>query len=149
MFPDSSLKFHLNSRISVREIYPDMCCCAQSCPPLWTVAHQAPLSVEFPRQSTGVGCHALLQGIFTQGSNLHLLCVSSVLAGGFFITNATWEAHPDMRVENLSGENIVAIIHTFILFLSYNLQSFMAFSFVFKNLKVVLKFYCLNPNSSF
>ena len=27
-------------------------------------------------KNTGVGCHALLQGIFlTQGSNLHLLCL--------------------------------------------------------------------------
>ena len=38
----------------------------------WAVGHQAPLS-----KNTGVGCHALLQGIFpTQGSNsclLHLL----------------------------------------------------------------------------
>ena len=36
----------------------------------WTAAHQAPLSMEFSR----VGCHFLLQGIFsTQGSKLHLL----------------------------------------------------------------------------
>ena len=35
----------------------------------WTVAHQAP-----PGKNTGVGCHALLQGIFlTQGSNPSLL----------------------------------------------------------------------------
>ena len=35
-----------------------------------------------------MGCHALLQGIFpTQGSNL------PALAGGFFTTGATWEAH--------------------------------------------------------
>ena len=40
---------------------------------IWTVACQAPLSVGFSRQE-GVGCHALLQGIFlTEGSNLHLL----------------------------------------------------------------------------
>ena len=42
----------------------------------WTVAHQAPLSMGFPRQDYrgGVGCHFLLQGIFpTQRSNLHLL----------------------------------------------------------------------------
>ena len=38
----------------------------------WTVAHQAPLSIEFSRQDTGVG--NLRQGIFpTQGSNRHLL----------------------------------------------------------------------------
>ena len=39
-----------------------------------TVARQAPLSVGFSRQNTGVGCHALLQGILqTQGPNPHLL----------------------------------------------------------------------------
>ena len=40
----------------------------------WTLARQAPLSMGFPRQETGVGCHFLLQGIFlTRGSNSHLL----------------------------------------------------------------------------
>ena len=39
----------------------------------WTVAHQAPLSMEFSRQ-TGVGCHFLFKGILTtQGFNLCLL----------------------------------------------------------------------------
>ena len=37
---------------------------------LWNAAYQAPLSMGFSRQSTGVGYHFLLQGIFpTQGSN--------------------------------------------------------------------------------
>ena len=36
----------------------------------WTVAHQAPLSMEFSSKKTGVGCYFLLQGLFlTQGSN--------------------------------------------------------------------------------
>ena len=38
---------------------------AESCPTLvtpWTVAHQAPLSMAFPRKNTGVSCHFLLQG---------------------------------------------------------------------------------------
>ena len=40
---------------------------------LWTVAHQAPRSWDSPGKSIGVGCRALLQGVFrTQGSNLHL-----------------------------------------------------------------------------
>ena len=40
----------------------------------WIVAHQAPLSMGFSRQNTGVVCHFLLQGIFpTQGSSLSLL----------------------------------------------------------------------------
>ena len=39
-----------------------------------SVAHQAPLSMDFPSKSTGVGCRCLLQGIFlTQGLNLRLL----------------------------------------------------------------------------
>ena len=41
---------------------------------------------------TGVGCHALLQGIFPmQGSDSCLLCLP-VLAGGFLTSGATWEA---------------------------------------------------------
>ena len=57
----------------------------------WTVAHQVPLSMGFTGKNTGVGCHVLLQGVFlTQGSNLCLM--SPALAGGFFTTNATWEA---------------------------------------------------------
>ena len=30
---------------------------------LWTVAHQAPLSMGFPIKNTGLGCHAFLSGI--------------------------------------------------------------------------------------
>ena len=54
--------------------------CLLSCPAvsdslrLHRHSHQAPLSVEFTREDTGVGCHFLLQGIFpTQGLNVHLL----------------------------------------------------------------------------
>ena len=32
---------------------------------LWTVAFQAPLSMEFSRQDTGMGSHSLLQGILS------------------------------------------------------------------------------------
>ena len=40
----------------------------------WSVACQAPLSMEFSGKNTGVGCHSLLQGIFlTQRSNPRLL----------------------------------------------------------------------------
>ena len=54
-----------------------------------TLAHQAPLSMGFSRQEYW---GALLQGIFpTQGWNLRLQSVA--LAGGFFTTSATWEAH--------------------------------------------------------
>ena len=43
---------------------------------LWTLAHQAPLSMAFSRQEYWVGCHAFLHDLFpTQGSNTCLLCL--------------------------------------------------------------------------
>ena len=51
---------------------------------LWTLDHQAPLSIELSSKSTGVGCHFFLQGIFpTQGSNPHLLCLLHWQADSF------------------------------------------------------------------
>ena len=51
--------------------------CVQPFVTLWTVAHQAPLSMGFSRQEYWGGCHALPQGIFpTQGS---ILCLLSLL----------------------------------------------------------------------
>ena len=42
--------------------------------PMGYIAHQAPLSWDFPGKNTGVGCHFLLHGIFpAQGLNLGLL----------------------------------------------------------------------------
>ena len=55
----------------------------QLCPTLcnlWTVMHQASLSMEFSGKNTGVGCHALLQGNFpTQGANQGLLNCRQIL----------------------------------------------------------------------
>ena len=46
----------------------------------------------FPGKNTAAACHVLLQGILpTQRSNLCSL--SLALAGGFFPTSTTWEAH--------------------------------------------------------
>ena len=45
---------------------------------------------DFPCKDTGMGCHALLQGIFlTQGSNQHLMSPASLC----FTTSTTWESH--------------------------------------------------------
>ena len=50
---------------------------------------------ESPGKNSGVGFHALIQGIFlTQGWNQCLM--SPVLAGKFFTTSTTWEAPPDI-----------------------------------------------------
>ena len=51
-----------------------LCLVAQSCPNLWDpmvcVLRDSSIHVDFPDNSTGVGCHALLQGIVPiQGSN--------------------------------------------------------------------------------
>ena len=79
-----SLSLSLNLRnADISGPNPDycMCACMFSCfsgvwlfPTLWTVAHQAPLSMGFSRQAYWSGLPSLLQGIFeTQGSNPHLL----------------------------------------------------------------------------
>ena len=56
----------------------------------WTVACQAPLSIEFQSNTAGMSCHFLLQGIFlTQESNL--------LAGGlliYFIHSSVYMGFP-------------------------------------------------------
>ena len=58
----------------------------------WTVAHQAPLPMEFSRQEWKEWQEFLLQGIFpTKGLN-RVPCVS------FFITSATWEAPPPQNI---------------------------------------------------
>ena len=50
--------------------------------------HSPPGSSVGGAQSSGVGCHALLQGIFlTQELNP----MSPALAGGFFTSSTTWE----------------------------------------------------------
>ena len=59
-------------------------CCVFNCVQLfmtpWTVALQAPLSMEFSGKNTAVGCHFLLQEIFpTQGSNPGLLHCRRIL----------------------------------------------------------------------
>ena len=66
--------------------------CASVCKPSrarlletpWSMAPQAPLSMEFSGRNTAVGCHALLQGTSPTQGKIHL--VSPALAGGFFTT---------------------------------------------------------------
>ena len=53
---------------------------------LWTVALQAPLSVGFSKQEYGVGCPALLQGIFPIRGLIPHLPVSPALQADSFPT---------------------------------------------------------------
>ena len=51
---------------------------------LWTIAHQALLSSwDSPGKNTGVGCHALLQGILLTWDQNQVSCISCT-AGSFF-----------------------------------------------------------------
>ena len=43
---------------------------------LWTVVHQAPLSMGFPRQEYGTGCHFLLKSIFRPRDQTCVSCSS-------------------------------------------------------------------------
>ena len=61
-----------------------------------------------PIKNTGVGSHALLQGIFqTQGSNPHL--TFPALAGGFFTTRATWEDFLSHHFMAILGEKVETV----------------------------------------
>ena len=65
--------------------------CAQLFETLWTVTCQAPLSMGFPRQNTGVGCHTPLQGNLPNPGIELMSLMSPVLASEFFTTSATWQ----------------------------------------------------------
>ena len=65
--------------------------CTQSCPTPWTVAHQAPLSMEFSQQEywSGLPFPTLedLPGPKIESTSL----MSPALTGRFITTSATWE----------------------------------------------------------
>ena len=84
---------------------------------LWDPMNYSPTGSsvhDSPGKNSGVGCHALLHGIFLiQGSNPCLL--SPALTGGFFTTSATWGAHTHththtyIQVELLSSMLILCL----------------------------------------
>ena len=64
---------------------------AHLCASPWAVACRLLSPWDSPGKNTGLGCHALLQGVFpTQGLNPHL--VFPALRSGFFTMSITWEA---------------------------------------------------------
>ena len=67
----------------------------------WTLAHQAPLSVGFPRQESWSGLAFLfLVDLSNPGIELTSL-MPPALAGSFFTTLATWEARFKMDLDKL------------------------------------------------
>ena len=68
----------------------------QSCPMLrhpWTVAYEAPLSMGFSRQEYCSGLLCPPPGDLPDPGIEPVSLTSPLLAGGFFITSAIWEAH--------------------------------------------------------
>ena len=59
---------------------------------LWTVAHQAPLSMGFSRQEYWIGFPCLPPGDLPDPGIEPMTLMSPALAGGFLTTSATWEA---------------------------------------------------------
>jgi len=70
----------------------------------WTITHQVPLSMGFPGNNTGVGCHFLFQRTFpTQELNPSLLCLLH------------WEV--DSKTENIySHKNVYMDVHGSIIY---------------------------------
>ena len=66
--------------------------CVQLFATLWTVAHQAPLSMGFSRQEYWIGLPFSPPGDLLNLGIEPVSLTAPVLAGGFFTTSATWEA---------------------------------------------------------
>ena len=63
----------------------------------WTVAHWAPLSMEFSRQECGSGLLFPTPGDLPSPGIEPLSLASLASAGGFFTTVATWEDSGNIR----------------------------------------------------
>ena len=62
-----------------------------------TVARQAPLSIEFPRQEYWSGLPCPLPGDLPDPGIEPMSLMPPALAGGFLTMSVTWEAHYDMH----------------------------------------------------
>ena len=65
--------------------------CVQLFATLWTIAHQAPLSLEFSRQEYWSDLPFPPPGDLPD-PGMKPMSLTSALAGGLFTTSATWEA---------------------------------------------------------
>ena len=69
--------------------------CLTLCNPMDYSSSGSSVYEDSPDKNTGMGCHALLQGIIlTQGSNPHLLCLLHWQADSLSVS---WEAHEEVH----------------------------------------------------
>ena len=92
-----SLKNHIGKEHENNTyIYVRVCVCVVSHVWLfvtpWTAAHQVPLSMKFPGNNTGAGCHFLLWGSSRlRDRSIHISC-ESCTGGQILYHCTTWEA---------------------------------------------------------
>ena len=79
-----------------------VCSDVSDSPTPWTVACQAPLTIEFPRQEYLSGLSFLSPGDLPDP---RIEPVSPALADGFFTSSAAWEAPPFLKHLVLSNKN--------------------------------------------
>ena len=65
---------------------------------LWTIACQTPLSMGFSRQEYWGGLPCPPSGVLPDLGIELVPAESPALAGGFFTTSATWEAHATLAI---------------------------------------------------
>ena len=76
--------------------------CAWFCATLWTVAHQAPLSMGFSRQESWRGLPCPPPGYLPHPGIEPKSLTSPALTDGFFTISITWEVHTNCRGFSLS-----------------------------------------------
>ena len=69
----------------------------QLCPNLWNVAHQAPLSVGFPRQTYWSGLLFPPPGDLPDPEIKPVSLMSPALAGRIFTTSTTWLSESSVK----------------------------------------------------
>ena len=81
----------------------------------WTAAYQAPLSMDFPGKSTGVGCHCVLRGcalIMVLYLLLSTFYVPGTILGtilGYQLTSKT----PDLMEPSMRRQKLITLTNQF------------------------------------
>ena len=88
--------------------------CVQLHATLQTVAHQAPLSMGFSRQEYQSGLPCPLPGDLPNPGIKPMFLTFPALAGGFFTTSATWEAHTMEYYSAIKSNEIVPFVEMWV-----------------------------------
>ena len=86
--------------------------CVQHFVAPWTVTHQAPLSMAFPRQECWSGLPFPTPGDLLDPGTKPVSLISPALAGEFFASSSTWEECDLMKVKSLSCVRLLATTWT-------------------------------------